>query len=371
MPSAYDFTTEHGLRKYLVEEGGHPDSIQLLTGGTANYVYRVTFQDSPSSIFKHAAPYLRSNQSFSFDVARMDFEAAVVQAVSTIKCLESAAHAVEFFEYDSEYKLLKIADGGQSNLKEAYTSPALDMREIAYNLAKWLATLHLSSRNLSIKVLWQDVTMGDGSNNAIAVNIYRHSYNNLHTALSTYGHDTQLAVQINEEFGSLLSTDNECLCHGDFWPGNILVRPQGPYTATNSIKRLPDLTIVDWELSRRGTSATDVGQFAAEAFLLDRFKGARDLRVNFLDAYVLARRWAADGKPIGKEWIGRMAVHWAVHVAFWPTQVPWADQQGTQNLVDIGVSVLRSVLASDWESLKQSPLFRGVSSDWTTAFLLD
>jgi thiamine kinase-like enzyme len=374
MTSAYNFTNEEGLRRYLTEQSQCPKWIQPLKGGTANYVYLAEFKDRSSCVFKHAAPYLHSNNAFKFDSARMDFEAAILKAVPSIESSKSAAHAVEFLEYDSEYKLLNIGYGGSHNLKEAYGFPQFNIREVAYDLAKWLATLHLRSRDLCIEVPTQNVTIGaGGGNNEIAVTIYRHSYNNLHTALLEYGHDAQLAEQINTEFGSLLSTDNECLCHGDFWPGNVLWRPKdlGPSDNPGIHQSMHELTIIDWEMSRRGTSATDVGQFAAEAFLLDRFRGGRGLRAHFLDAYSTARREVENGEPIGKRWIRRMATHWAVHVAFWPTRVPWTDREGTQKLVDIGSGVLKSVLISDWERLRESVLFEGLSSDWTKAFSLD
>jgi thiamine kinase-like enzyme len=374
MTSAYDFTNEEGLRRYLVEQSRGPKRIQPLKGGTANYVYLAEIEDKSSCVFKHAAPYLHSNNAFEFDPARMDFEAAILKVVPSIESSESATHAVKFLEYDSEYKLLNIGYGGSHNLKEAYGSAQLDIREVAYDLAKWLAGLHLGSRDFCIEVPSQNVTIGTGGgNNEIAVNIYRHSYNNLHTALLEYGHDAQLAEQINSEFGSLLATDNECLCHGDFWPGNVLWRPKdlGSSEKSETHRCVHELTVIDWEMSRRGTSATDVGQFAAEAFLLDRFKGGRGLRANFLDAYIAARGEAENGEAIGRRWIRRMAAHWAVHVAFWPTRVPWTDREGTQKLVNIGVGVLKSVLVHDWEGLKQSALFEGLSTDWVTAFLLD
>jgi Ser/Thr protein kinase RdoA (MazF antagonist) len=192
------------------------------------------------------------------------------------------------------------------------------------------------------------------SNNPVAFNVYRYSYNNLHMALSQFGRDPQLAHRINKEFGGLLQTDDECMCHGDFWPGNVLVRfdKMQPF----------ELTVVDWELVRRGTSATDIGQFAAEAFLLDRFRGGRGLRSAFLDAYAAARE---NTTALGKTWLRRTVVHWAVHVAFWPTQVVWTDREGTQKLVDIGVDVLKYVLEDDWEKLMESPLLRDVKEAYT------
>ncbi|XPS79051.1 hypothetical protein M3J07_011056 [Ascochyta lentis] len=123
------------------------------------------------------------------------------------------------------------------------------------------------SKNVSLALSSQDAaSRGSQNNNPVALHLYRHSHDNLHMALS--------------EFGSLIVSDDECICHGDFWPGNVLIQPgSGKGGDVQS-------TVVDWELVRRGTSATDVGQFAAEASLRDRFKGGRGLLAAFLGCYV-------------------------------------------------------------------------------------
>lgn len=128
---------------------------------------------------------------------------------------------------------------------------------VGRNLGIWLAGLHQKTQTTDI---------GD---NKTAKSIYRFAYSHSAAALAKYGFDPSLGERINQEYGSLLSTDNECVCHGDFWPGNVLVNEQS-------------LTVVDWEMVRRGCGATDVGQFAAEASLLDRFRGGRGLMGAFL-----------------------------------------------------------------------------------------
>ncbi|XP_014559914.1 hypothetical protein COCVIDRAFT_90644 [Bipolaris victoriae FI3] len=352
MTSPHDLTTEQGLSDFLATTQSAHTSVKLLSGGTANYVYRCTKQDGSTSIFKHAAPYLHSNKNFAFDPTRMDYEANILTQLSSksnpffTNSPSTTVHAVHLLNYNKENKLLEIEDGGTRNLKDAYTSPDLNIPQIGQHLATWLAALHNSSTNTSLALEDQD---SSARNNPIGVAIYRHSYRNLHLALEQFGYDTQLAHRINEDFGSLLTTDDECVCHGDFWPGNVLVRM--------SETQPPSLTIVDWEMVRRGTSATDVGQFAAEAFLLDRFRGGRGLLVAFLRAYMAERK---GGEVLGKVWLRRLVVHWAVHVAFWPTRVEWADVAGTQKLVDIGVGVLESVLQDDWDKVLESPLSKDV-----------
>lgn len=366
MTSKHDLTTAEGLRAYITSKHGMgPISVELLTGGSANFVYRVVDNDDSTVIYKYAAPFLQSNRDFAFNQKRIDYEARVLAIVPSMEdeSLARSTHGVRLQHYNEDEKLLCIEDGGPHNLKEAYLHETLNLRGIGYDLAKWLATIHLQSATVSL-----GIDPSTRENNPIAIHIYRHSYNNLHTALAKYGYDISIAERINNEFGNLLASDDECVCHGDFWPGNVLVRQHqsDPLDPTSSNF---ELTIVDWEMVRRGTGATDIGQFAAEAFLLDRFHGDKGLRWSFLSSYIWARECATGAQQIGKEWIRRMAVHWAVHVAFWPTRVPWTDEEGTKELVDIGVKVLNQALMSDWEGLKASPLFADLETEWSKAFL--
>ncbi|KAF2786882.1 kinase-like protein [Melanomma pulvis-pyrius CBS 109.77] len=343
-------SSEEGLRAYLTSKSiGHTD-VTLLTGGTANYVYRVTLIDGSTVIYKHAAPYLSSNPNFAFNPARMDYEDRVLEILPpllTQELPECRVHPVKWHSYDKEQKLLCIEDGGDKNLKDAYTCPKLDIPVVGQEIGNWIAALHMCSTQTSLSLSSsQDLK----ANNSIGVTIYRHSYQNLHLALKEYGHRPELGEYINNVFGSQLAVENDCICHGDFWSGNVLVKFQDEETNA-------DLTVVDWEMTRRGTSATDVGQFAAEAFLLDRFRGGRGLMPAFLHAYARARKQG----DIGKEWVRRMAVHWGVHITFWPTRVQWTDREGTQKLVDIGVGVLKAAVDGNWEQLRASELLGGVA----------
>ncbi|KAH7122674.1 kinase-like domain-containing protein [Dendryphion nanum] len=356
MSAPIDLTTEEGLRTYLEAHGTPTTDVTLLTGGTANYVYRVTLEDGKSVIYKHAAPYLHSNRDFAFDPTRMNYEDRALQTLPPLlrqQLPRSTVHAAEWYSYDHPKKLLSIEDGGDRNLKAAYEDPRIDIATIGNELGNWIAALHQSTRDTSLSL--SDTQIGLG-NNPIGVHIYRHSYNNLHLALEKFGYDTSLANRINEQFGSKLATDNDSVCHGDFWPGNVLVK------FNDAISNQVDLTIVDWEMVRRGCNATDVGQFAAEAFLMDRFRGGRGLLVAFLNAYAVAREDGWD--LIGKNWTKRMVVHWATHVAFWPTRVSHTDNDGTRKLVEIGVQILKAAVTDDWDTIRRSDLLKDVNSLW-------
>ncbi|KAF1971735.1 kinase-like protein [Bimuria novae-zelandiae CBS 107.79] len=358
MTDEYDPTTGNGLSAYLTSQKINHSSVQLLTGGTANYVYRVTLPSGSTTIYKHAAPYLHSNTAFSFDPARMDYENRILEILPPLfhaQLPDSNVHAVSVHSYDRARKLLCLSDGGPRHLKDAYTDPTLNIPKIGAELGKWLAALHTSTPATPLSLTPTDTSLK--ANNPIGVSIYRYAYQNLHLAFAQYlPDDVALAHEVNEVYGSRLTHENECLCHGDFWPGNVLLK--NPSTSSSSTPTSVDLTVVDWEMSRRGTSATDAAQFCAEAFLLDRFRGARGLLPAFLNAYLAVR----GGKALGREWFARIAVHWGVHVGFWPTRVEWTDGEGTRELVEMGAQVLRAVIEGKWGVLFAGELFRGVDT---------
>ncbi|CAI6333315.1 unnamed protein product [Periconia digitata] len=371
-----DLTTEAGMSAYLTARSISHTSITLLTGGNVNYVYRVTCPSETSSsssttsesiasqkertfIYKHSEAYLHFSPTFAFDPARMDYENHVLIVVPElmdryVPGKVCSVHSAKRYSYDAEKRVLCLEDGGERELKKAYADPLLNIPAIGTEMGRWIAALHMSTKKTSLSLTGAKDDVDLKANNPIGVEIYRYSYNNLSDAFAKYGHDVELANRVNEKFGSRLAADNECLCHGDYWPGNVLVKFR------DERQEEVDLTVVDWEITRRGTSATDVGQFAAEAFLLDRFRGDRGILAAFLDAYLTERDFGA-GAVEGvdeQEWITRMLVHWAVHIAFWPTRVEWTDREGTQDLVDMGRAVLISALDGDWAKLRNCQLLR-------------
>ncbi len=190
----------------------------------------------------------------------MDFEHRALSVLPSVIARNAIVSAPVVYEYDAENHVLHVQDGGPRTLKEAYVDQTLDIESFGRELGQWLAGFHQNTKAANI---------GD---NKTAKAIYRFAYSNLSSSLEKFGFEPSLGQSIDQQYGSLLSTDDECLCHGDFWPGNVVVNGQ-------------KLTVVDWEMVRKGCGATDVGQFAAEAWLLDRFRGGRALLRAFLEGY--------------------------------------------------------------------------------------
>lgn len=324
-----EITNTEQLKAYLGKLGDANvdlNSLQLLVGGTANFVWRLLEKSGRSIIIKHAEPYVKLAPGLPFSVDRMDFEHKAMTSVPPLLDPSSVVSVPEVYRYDSDSHVLVIEDGGARTLKEAYADPGLDISSFGKALGRWLAGLHQRTKHMAI---------GD---NETAKSMYRFAYARLAGALQKYDQDPSLAKQIDAQYGSLLQTDDECVCHGDFWPGNVLINNQGR------------LTIVDWEMVRRGCGATDVGQFAAEAHLLDRFRGGRGLRTAFLTGY------RGTGE-LDNRFLKRLAIHMGVHLAFWPTRVSWGTEQETKEIVEVGCELMKRALDQN--------------ESWTAGSLLD
>lgn len=354
----YDFTKVEDLRDYLIENIGYYKEfhLQRLVGGTANHLYRLTEcgeeREGKSKIFKHAAGQLASSPAFNLNPERMDFEFNILARLYTeaaCRCTtaddflisnieKTHVHAVTPVHYERDIKLLCLQDSGKRNLKDAYAELSRDeVQEIGTELGKWLANLH----GKTPKAYVTDPKYNDNKNNDVGVRIARYTYNRLSAVLKQYGYDETLGDEINAYFGALIEKDEECVCHGDFWPGNVMLQSnvpeRGPYV----------VTVIDWEMVRVGNSATDVGQFAAEAFLLDKIYGDKGLRAAFIKAYFKTSAVNYGSKERLYPWMARIAIHFAVHIAVWPASgVHWANREDSRALVDLAVAILKDAATS-------------------------
>ena len=328
-----DLTKVEGVKVYLERKNIPFKNVTYLPGGSGNFIWLIEDVGHPKTILKHAEPYVKSNPQLAFPQERMDFEARAIQQLGSAAAFEDASFVAlptiappTVHSYDQENHTLLMNYGGSRNLKEAYQDPALEVPGWGRRIGAWLATLHQSTEQTDI---------GD---NKAGREIYRYAYAGLERTFKKWGMEEALGKRINDRYGAMLSTDNECVCHGDCWPGNFLV--------SDEIDRL---TVVDWEMTRRGNGATDVGQFAAEAFLLDRFCGGRGLMPAFIEAY-------RDTTAISKDFAERIAVNFGTHLAFWPSYVEWGTEEETFEVVSLGAEFLVRVELQDWDWLRKSVL---------------
>jgi aminoglycoside phosphotransferase (APT) family kinase protein len=303
-------------------------TLTELAGGTANFVFRLTSANAPSTILKHAEPFIRGHPSIAFPLERVNTEAHVLRTLPSLlppSLKSEAVEAVALIGYDKQTHTLHLADAGNRTLKDAYADMSTETAQATgRRLGRWIAGLHSATEKLNEDVLGV---------NSVGRTMYRFLYNNIGESLAESGLDQRLGDAVNTEFGSKLATDDVCQCHGDFWPANVILDDSEE----------PRLTVIDWEMSRRGNGATDVGQFAAEAWLLDRFRGNKGLTNAFLKAYAATRQIRDEDRV-------RVAAHFGTHLAYWPTQVQWVqwgNNEETTECVKLGVEIMERAMARD------------------------
>lgn len=341
MAASHTDPADTALVAYLASLSISIKNISHLAGGRANRLWRVNIDHTAQAatqlslpetiVVKYAQPFVASSPSIPFPVDRMDFEA---NALSLMRDLPLGQHVTvpKLYHYGQERCMLLMSDGGQHNLKDSYALLSNDeVRNIGVSLAQWLCALHSQTRDLHI---------GAGGNET-AKSIYRYAYAGLGRSIERWNlqHDFPgLADKVNDIYGEKLETDNDCVCMGDFWTGNVVV---GEATGARSE---PQCTVVDWEMVRRGCGGTDVGQFVAEAFLLDKFRSpSKDLATAFYESYLRHYGDTEEAAP-SAEYLRRVGVHCGLHLAFWPTFARWADDEATKKVVIIGLRMITAAL---------------------------
>ncbi|KAL9104016.1 MAG: hypothetical protein Q9163_000994 [Psora crenata] len=327
-PQMMEILNTAQLETYLKANDIDFKSVRLLEGGTCNFVFRMINEAGQSVIIKHAEPYVATNPQMAFTTDRMDFEYKALCEIPKHMSHNPLVSPPQVHRYDAENHVLIMDDGGARTLKAAYIDPAIDVVQIGQEIGRWLAGFHANTKSVDI---------GD---NQPGKAIYRYVYYTMADTLREHGFDPALGERIDRDYGSLLLTDDECVCHGDCWPGNFLLGEENK------------LTVVDWEMTRRGCRATDVGQFAAEASLLDRFRGGSNTSRGLLPAFLQGYRDLDQGHVDVK----RVAVHMGAHLICWPVRMAWGTKEEMRLCIQLGIEMIQAAVSDDWAWLRKSAL---------------
>ncbi|KAL8719127.1 MAG: hypothetical protein Q9181_008101, partial [Wetmoreana brouardii] len=191
------------LKHYLKANKIGYKSLDFLSGGTANFLFRMQTRSGVVKVVKHAEPYVASSDgAIPFPIDRMDFEnTAMTKIAKLITPKMSPVRVPKVIKYDKEFKVLLMTHAGEENLKEAYGKhELLHVSKLGRQLGEWLATLHYSTKETDI----------GKSGNLTGKAIYRWAYSHLAQVAEHYGLDVEFCKYIDGKYGSLLQTDDEC-----------------------------------------------------------------------------------------------------------------------------------------------------------------
>lgn len=341
-------TTELELRQFLSSKGIHCHEVEVLSRGSANFCWRINTLLGRRGIIKHAEPFVRIMPDFPLPLERMDYEHLALTTVPKMASGDEHIRLPQVYDYFPEEYVIYMSDAGSQDLSESYKrDDIIDVPLLGQRIGVWLARLHKqTSQPEPLKLVKEKFE------SKVAMSVFQYTYNGLASVLEQHGHDPALGERINAKFGSETATESMCLCHGDFWLPNIQLENQDPAVKVDEEEdtklRAPVLTIIDWESVRVGNGATDVGRFAADSWLLDRFHGGKGMFEAFLTAYLAER-------PLNQRDKIRLTVHFAVHIVFY-SRMRWTDEEGTKQLVRVGKEMLEAVEAEDSKGLIAGPL---------------
>lgn len=145
-----------------------------------------------------------------------------------------------------------------------------------------------------------------------------------------------VVAQIAEWTTQAMHTAQETVLHGDFWPGNVMVR----FKEERGERLVEKIYVLDWELAKVGLAGLDIGQFCAEIHQARTFYPASsDAASAVLDSFLSAYRGQREG-GVGPQ-VGQVALkHVGAHLVAWTPRVPWGEKEKTREVVLAGLGCL-------------------------------
>ena len=378
-----DFETEAGILQYLHSHDKTRSivAVKKLSGGNANYVYRATIAVPRADLFggrftvviKHAAAHSATDRQRALYVERMGFEQTVLGIVADAsdnknnnnkedEKIETAnVKAPRVLYWDQENNIVIQEDAGMksTHLKEFISSQPPSPRlakEIGSSLGEFIARLHLYGFRHRSELYPNKMA------NTEALDLSRVIlYDQFPKAASKYMEgqpqfDRDVIGLASKWGGDRLMNEPETLAHGDFWPGNFLVDTT---TGEGNEIKIKHMYIVDWEMSRYGPAAMDLGQFIAEAFSLNKYRHpCEELMTSFLEAYCKIY-----GDRLTTTDLKTAVIHCGGHLMAWTPYTGWfKEDEGhdakAKEITLIGAEFIKRAWIEDWAWVRQETAFR-------------
>ncbi|KAF9954499.1 hypothetical protein BGZ72_004554 [Mortierella alpina] len=380
-----DFETEAGILQYLQSHDKTRCivAVKKLSGGNANYVYRGTIAEPHADLFggrstvviKHAAGHSASNRQMALYGDRMTFEQTVLNIVGeasdnknnnnnkdeTIETTYVKAPRVLYWNQEDNIVIQEDAGVNSTHLKGFISSLAQPLNPglaklIGSSLGEFIARLHLYGFRHRSELYPERMA------NTEALGLSRLIlYDQFPKAASKYMEDQPQSdrdvIDLAAKWGGdRLMNEPETLAHGDFWPGNFLV---DTLTGAGDEITLQHIFIVDWEMSRYGPAAMDLGQFMAEAFSLNMYRlPCEELMTSFLESYCKIY-----GDRLTVKDLKTAVIHCGGHLMAWTPYTGWFKEGDdhdakAREITLIGAEFVKRAWNEDWAWVRQETAFR-------------
>ncbi|KAF8808046.1 hypothetical protein BYT27DRAFT_7099486 [Phlegmacium glaucopus] len=348
-PDGYDLTIPQGVHDYLSKTPFASTEAIPLSGGTANYVFRLrltnAYEGRDSLVLKHARPYVKSYRTLAFALERQDYEVEALRHVGDWLSPNSIVTVPKVHLFDKSSHVIIMDDTGADSIDlktfMQRGKASLPMsQQIGSAIGEFLGGMHKWGRG-NVDLL--NAVRGNEQAKAMSSWVY---YGRLVSTLKGLDNlpklrdpvleigesDMEVVEKVAEETTKAMLDAQDSFVMGDFWPGNIMV-------SLNQKGDLEHLYILDWELTKAGLPGVEIGQFCAEIHMLRRFNPEVCQETATLVLEHFFKEYTRAGER-DIEQSRRAFVHMGVHLSILGARVEWGEKEVTRQVVLEGLRMV-------------------------------
>ncbi|KAG7099765.1 hypothetical protein E1B28_001578 [Marasmius oreades] len=348
-----DLAKVSDLREYLESTPFAAEEIVMLSGGSANYAFRIKLKTSYNGrstvIVKHAKPYVATSlHRFPFDLARQRFEVEALKHVHALNPPGSLVTVPRVNLFDEKENVIIMDDCGPNSVTlkqfviDGQCTPAL-AEKIGGALGSFLSGLHHTWGRMGVSRLIEALRGNEQGKQISAWAVYGRLSSTIRgeDPMSNISENPpeigEIELKKMEEIGKEISAGilsaEENFVMGDFWTGNILL------DLDDGGSDIKHIFIIDWELAKPGLHGLDVGQFCAEVDLIRRFHSLNaDVSSRIIASFFHSYSNLNAEKDVAL--YQTALAHWGAHLVIWTPRVQWGGPAETRVVVKDGVKLL-------------------------------
>ncbi|OTB08428.1 hypothetical protein M426DRAFT_52103 [Hypoxylon sp. CI-4A] len=327
-------------------------SLDVLSGGTANFIYRAALlhplEDGTKEVLiKHSEPYIANSPDFKLTLTRCRIEEQCLKALSTFAIADKTDESNPYNFVVKAPKLFHF-DKANSNQVQEYLQNGVDLKtyaletfaksdseatkqqclQLGKTMGKWLRGFHdWTSQQPALRKTVTETKELRPLKHMVNYGWLLDRVKQFPTVLSDA---KKIFQQVQNMANAELNDESQLhIIHGDFWSGNILL-PNAPIQEGVDVP----IFVIDWELSQVGINNLDLGQMIAELYMLKLYKsiwGGLWMVQGFVDGY----------GTVSRDFAYRTAIQVGVHLISFGTVVPgWGDPKQVENCARVGKEII-------------------------------
>ncbi|RYP15229.1 hypothetical protein DL765_005868 [Monosporascus sp. GIB2] len=334
-----------------------PSSLKQLSGGTANYIYRVTLaaplQDGTTEVLaKHGEDYVKDSPDFKLTLLRCRVEEECLKSLSDLAIIGDTDPGDEFSYTVKTPRFFYFDEGSNTQIQE-YLAQGIDLKtyvlktypahthessrpqcyQLGKALGRWLRNFHgWSARQPGLR---QTVSKNKEMQQLKQMINFGWLLQRVEQYPGVLRHARPVFEEVRNMAASELDSEDELqIIHGDFWTGNILI-PNVPIQPDGEIP----VFVIDWEMAQLGVPSLDLGQMIAELYELWLYKS--------IDAGLWIIQGLTEAYGIASaDFAFRIAIQVGTHLISFGTSVQgWGSPEQVEGVARTG----RDLVVHAWE----------------------